>query len=104
MINVFILEGKLKEFSKLQETKTGIKFCTISLAIERGFRNNEGIYEEDIVEIEMWRTIAEVCCENAKIGDRISIQGRIQSSEKTSTSGKSFIAYKFIAEKISFLS
>ena len=103
MINTFIVEGKLKEISDLKETEKGIKYAHIILSVERNYRNSEGLYDEDLIEIELWRGIAEVCSENSKLNDYVSIQGRIQSSQLKTNEGKSFLAYKFIAEKVSFL-
>ncbi len=103
MINTFIIEGKLKEISELKETDKGIKYCHVVMSVERNYRNSEGAFDVDLIEIELWRGIAEICAENSKIDDYISIQGRIQSSQLKTNEGKSFIAYKFIAEKVSFL-
>ena len=103
MINTFIFEGKLKEISEIKETEKGIKYCHVILAIERNYRNSEGHYDIDFVEVELWRGIAEICAENSKIDDYISIQGRIQSTQLKTNEGKPFIAYKFIAEKVSFI-
>lgn len=103
MINTFILEGKLKNISELRETDKGIKFAKLSLDIERNFRNSEGVYDTDTIEVELWRGIAEICAENSKQGDVIAVQGRVQSSNLTTSEGKPFIAYKFVAEKVSFL-
>ena len=103
MINTFILEGRLKEVSEIKETDRGNKFMKVLLASERNFRNNEGIYDNDLIEIELWRGIAELCSESCLIDDFISIQGRIQSTTLKSNEGKEFIAYKFIGEKVNFL-
>ena len=51
MINTFIVEGKLKEISEIRETDKGIKFSRITLDVERNFRNSEGFYDEDTIEI-----------------------------------------------------
>lgn len=103
MLNTFILEGKLKEISEIKETDKGIKHARILISCSRNFRNSEGQYDEDLIEIDLWRGIAEICVENSQINDFVSIQGRIQSSQLTSNEGKPFIAYNFIAEKVSFL-
>lgn len=103
MINTFLLEGRLQEISEVKETDRGIKFMKITLSVERNYRNSDGYYDQDIIEVELWRGMAEICAENSKINDYISIQGRIQSSKLKSNEGKEFIAYKFVAEKVSFL-
>lgn len=103
MINTFLLEGKLMEISEVKETDRGIKFMKIALSVERNYRNSDGYYDQDIIEVELWRGMAEICAENSKINDYISVQGRIQSSKLKTNEGKEFIAYKFVAEKVSFL-
>ena len=103
MINTFIIEGKLKEISEVKETDKGIKYAHIVISVERNYRNSDGQFDEDLIEIELWRGIAEVCSENSKLNDYVSIQGRIQSSQLKTNEGKPFIAYKFVAEKVSFL-
>ncbi len=103
MINTFLVEGNLKSISELKETEKGIKYARITLKVPRNFRNSEGVYDEDFIEIELWRGIAEICYDNSQEGDLLSVQGRIQSSQLTTNEGKPFIAYKFVAEKVSFL-
>lgn len=104
MINTFLLEGTLQEISELKETDKGTKYARLSLNVQRPFRNSEGNFESDRIEIELWRGVAEVCCDNSSQGDLLGVQGRIQSTTLTSNEGKNFLAYKFIAEKVSFLS
>lgn len=103
MINTFIIEGKLKEISEVKETDKGIKYAHIVISVERNYRNSDGQFDEDLIEIELWRGIAEICSENSKVDDYVSIQGRIQSAQLKTNEGKPFIAYKFVAEKVSFL-
>lgn len=104
MINTFFLEGIIQEMSELKETEKGTKYSKLTLEVERGFKNSEGNYDFDTIEIEVWRGVAEICCTHCKLGDLVGIQGRIQSSKLTSNENKSFLTYKFIAEKVSFLS
>ena len=103
MINTFILEGKITEISEVKETERGNKFVRATLKVDRNFRNSEGIYDFDFIEIELWRGIAEVFIEGSHIDDFISIQGRIQTSKLKTNEGKEFIAVKLVAEKVSFL-
>lgn len=103
MLNTFILEGKLKEVSDIKETDRGTKFMKILIESERTFRNNDGYYDTDLIEVEVWRGVAEVCAETCNINELISIQGRIQSSTFKTNEGKEYISYKFIGEKVSYL-
>ena len=104
MINTFIVEGKIGSIGELKTTENDIKFLKLSIDSERNYRNYEGIYETDTIEIELWRGLAELVFENAKVNDFISVQGRIQSSHLKTKDKKEYIVYKFVAEKVSFLS
>lgn len=104
MINTFIVEGKIGSIGELKTTENDIKFLKLSIDSERNYRNYEGIYETDTIEIELWRGLAEIVFENAKVDDFISVQGRIQSSHLKTKDKKEYIVYKFVAEKVSFLS
>ena len=104
MINTVIVEGKIGSIGELKTTENDIKFLKLSIDSERNYRNYEGIYETDTIEIELWRGLAELVFENAKVNDFISVQGRIQSSHLKTKDKKEYIVYKFVAEKVSFLS
>lgn len=104
MINTFALEGTLVDISPVKETERGSRFATMTLEVERAFRNSDGIYESDLIQVDLWRGVADLCTAHCKAGDIIGVQGRIQSSQLTSGEGKKFIAYNIIAEKVSLLS
>lgn len=103
MINIFILEGRLVSISELKETDKGIKFASLVIDVTRSFRNADGEFESDQINIDIWRGVAEVCSAQCKTGDFISLQGRIQSNQLKNSDGKNFLVYNFIAEKVSFI-
>ena len=55
MINTFIIEGKIGSIGELKTTENDIKFLKLSIDSERNYRNYEGIYETDTIEIVFWR-------------------------------------------------
>lgn len=99
MINTFILEGKLFKKTEVLETERGIKFMKVILECQRPYRNENGEYDKDLIEVELWRGIAEITDEAVSVGEILSIQGRIQGFMNENN----FISYKFIGEKVSFL-
>lgn len=104
MINTFALEGTLVDITPLKETERGSRFATMTLEVERAFRNSDGIYENDLIQVDLWRGVADLCVAHCQKGDMIGVQGRIQSNQLTNNEGKNFIAYNIIAEKVSLLS
>lgn len=94
MLNQLVLVGRLTENPQLEKADDK-NYCTITLAVNRSFKNADGIYETDIIPIILWQGIAENTAEYCKKGDIIGVKGRIQTVEDK---------IQIIAEKITFLS
>lgn len=103
MLNQIIIVGVLKELPQLKETTSSIKYATLTLKVQRNFRNSEGAFEADIIHCTLWRGIAENCIDICKVGDVIAVKGRIQSHPYTTDDKVTYMNYEIIAEKVSFL-
>lgn len=89
-MNNFMLVGRLVSKPILEENST-----TIILAVNRSFKNVDGVYETDFISINLLSSIAENTCEYCKKGDVIGVKGRIAGKD-----GK----MSLIADRITFLS
>ena len=101
-MNVFCMAGTIEELPVLKETPNGIKTCTVLLRCERPFANSEGIYESDLIQIEVWRGLAQTICSVSKVGNWIVVKGRI-SSRMLERDERTFYNYTFVAEHIEFI-
>lgn len=72
-----------------------IKSCKITLAVNRNFKNEEGVYETDFIPCILYKMIGQTTAEYCEKGDLIGIKGRLQTLD-----GKLVV----VAEKVSFLS
>lgn len=101
-MNVFCIVGKVVELPQMKEISTGVKVSHVRLKVNRPFANSEGIYESDIIQVEVWRGLAETICSKTKIDDLLAVKGRIASfaNEKDE---HTYYNYSFIAEKVEFL-
>lgn len=95
MNNLVTLIGRLVDKLIVEENENGRKVSTVTLAIPRSFRNEEGVYDTDFIECTLWGKIAESVNEYCEKGDLIAIKGRLQR-----LSGN---ALQVVAEKVSFL-
>lgn len=95
-MNNFILVGRIVKDVKLKKEKEGIKWCTVVLAVTRPFKNYEGLYDTDFIDVILKNELATNTMEYCKKGDMIAIRGRI---EKLSNNNM-----KLVADKLSFLS
>lgn len=103
MLNQAVLVGRLTREPDVQENETGSKVSNLTLAVPRSFKNAEGEYETDFIEITLWNSIAENTAEYCHKGDLIGVKGRIQVDSYEKDGEKKFIQ-KVVADRITFLS
>ena len=80
MLNQVILVGRLTDDLEITETDTGKKVTTLILAVQRTYKNSDGIYEADFIKCILWNAVASSTSEYCKKGDIIGIRGRLQVS------------------------
>ena len=103
MLNQVVLVGRIaKEFETI-EMDNGKKVSKFSLAVPRSYKNIDGEYETDFIEVDLWNGVAEAALEYCRKGDLIAIKGRIQSDTYEKDDEKKH-STKVVAEKLTFLS
>ena len=96
MLNNIILVGRLTSKPNMIETLDNDKYCEITLAVQRNFKDSNNNYIVDFIPCVLWNSIATNSLKHLKEHDIIGVKGRLQSNED-----KSIVV---IAEKITFLS
>lgn len=103
MHNMIYLIGRLTDNIKVED-KGEKKLAIASIAVQRAFKNEEGIYDTDFFDITLWDSIALNTAEYVGKGDLIGIKGRVQSNVYETIDGIKYHGLDIIAEKVSFLS
>ena len=101
MNNVYLV-GRLTKNPEIEVFETG-KLTRISLAVNRPFRNADGIYETDYITCTVWNAIADRVCEYCKKGDMISVKARIQNNNYVDKNDNKVYTYEIIADQVSFM-
>ncbi len=83
-MNYVVLVGRIKE---LEETN-------LLLKVNKSFKNENGIYESDLIPCVIKGNIAKATNEHCNIGDVVGIKGTLENKDKLYV----------LADKISFLS
>ena len=98
MHNMAYLIGRLTNNVELEHEDDKDK-ARITLAVEREFKNEEGVYETDFIDVELYGEIATHTEKYCKKGDLVGIKGRIRNvnTEHGSTT-------VIVVDKITFLS
>lgn len=102
MLNQVVLVGRLTENPSL-ENKNGKELLKITLKVPRYFKNEQGEYENDYIDVYLYNQIATNTSNYCKKDDIIGVKGRVQ----TTTGGENHPEYKetiIVAEKVTFLS
>jgi single-strand DNA-binding protein len=103
MLNQTVLVGRLTKDPEIVTHENGKKISAITLAVQRSFKNTEGIYETDFIRCILWNGIAENTCEYCHTGDVVGIKGRLQTSSYQDEQGKTKYVTEVIAERVTFL-
>ena len=104
MLNQVVLVGRLTSDLELQDTYSGKRRTFLTLAVQRTFKNIDGEYDTDFVDIVLWDSIAENTVEYCRKGDVVGIKGRIQTSIYELEDGSKRKNTKVVAERVTFLS
>ena len=104
MLNQVVLIGRLVRNPELQLTDSGKKRSLITLAVSRGYKNQDGEYETDFFDCVLWTVVAESTAEYCKTGDLIGVKGRLQSWLLENEDGSKYKKVEVVAEKVTFLS
>lgn len=103
MLNQVVLVGRLVRNPELQVTDTGKKRGYMTLAVPRGYKNLDGVYDTDFFDCTLWTGIAENASEYCKSGDIVGVKGRLQTWVLENEDGTKIKKMEIIAEKVTFL-
>ena len=104
MLNQVVLVGRLTEDPKLNKTEKGNQVMSVNLAVNRAFKNSDGIYETDFIKCTLWNGIAENTAEYCKKGDVVGVKGRLQTNNYIDSNDVKKYGIEVKAEKVTFLS
>ena len=103
MLNQIVLVGRLVKDPELKVTDNGKKMTTITLAVPRNYKNQEGEYDTDFLDCTLWTGVAENTSEYCQSGDMLGIKGRVQSRIISNDDGTKCKKTEIIAERVTFL-
>ena len=103
MMNQAMLVGRLTKDPEVVESESGTKYSNLTIAVPRNFKNADGVYETDFIEVTLWNNVAQSTSEYCRKGDLIGVRGRIQV-DSYEIEGEKRSSQKVIADRVTFLS
>ena len=79
MHNVVYLIGRLTEDPTLKNIGDEKDMLTINLAVQRSYKNENGLYETDFIRCILWNGIAKSTSDYCHKGDLVGVKGRLQT-------------------------
>ena len=104
MLNQVVLVGRLTENPTIIETESGKKYTAINLAVQRAFKNSDGIYETDFIRCILWNGVAANTSEFCQTGDILGIKGRLQNRSYESETKEIKYITEVVGERVTVLS
>lgn len=107
MLNNVILVGRLVNDPEVKTLENGTSVASITLAVMKGFKNQNGETEVDFIKCSLWEGVATAASSFCKKGSIIGVKGRLASRDYTITfengESKTIKTIEVIGERISFI-
>ena len=102
MLNRSLIQGRLTKDPEIRNTPNQNACCTITVACERPFKNEQGKFDADFIKVVAWKTTATFISRYFHKGDMILISGRIQTRNYTDSQGQKQFVTEVVADEVNF--
>ena len=102
-MNKVILKGNITKDIELKTTTSGVEIVSFTLAVNRNFKNKEGNYDSDFINIIAYKQTATFISKYFHKGSKILLEGRIQTRNYDDKEGKKVYVTEVIAENVELI-
>lgn len=101
-MNKVILIGNLAADPEFRTTQSGLSQCTLRLAVQRRFANQQGQRESDFFNIICFRQTAEFCAKFLAKGRKVAVEGSLQTRSYEAQDGSKRYVTEVLADNVEF--
>lgn len=102
-MNTVNLIGRLTKDPELQQTQSGHRVTSFSVAVDRNYKaHGDTRQSTDFFTVVAWNVTAAFVAQHFKRGQRIGITGHLQSRQYTDKEGNKRTAVEVVAESVCF--
>lgn len=102
-MNKVVLIGRLTKDPELRNTNSGLPVASFTVAVNRTFKNKEGNYDTDFLNVSIFGKQAENVSKYCSKGSQVGIEGRIQTRTYDAADGSKRYVTEIIADSVEFL-
>jgi len=102
-MNIVSLVGRLTTDPEVVEFGDKQYRTVVSIAVARDYRNSEGIYEADFINVVLWNGVAAATRDYCHKGDVVGVKGKLQSRKYENSAGEKKSIMEVVADKVTFI-
>lgn len=102
-MNKLIITGNLCKDIELRYTTSNIPVLQNTVAVKNDFKNANGEYDSEFINIVVWRQIAEFLNNYAAKGSKVLVEGRLTNRSYDKQDGTKGYVTEVVAEKVELL-
>lgn len=102
-MNVICLLGRLVADPELKSTQNGVAVTSFCIAVDRSYQPKGQERQTDFINCVAWRNTAEFITRYFRKGQRIALQGSLQSRNYNDREGNRRTAYEVVIDNASFV-
>ena len=104
IVNKAIITGRLVRDPEARTTQSGINQSTFDVAVQRSYKNSDGKYDSDFLNVVAWRQTADYCNKYLTKGTVVAVEGSIQKRSYSAPDGSKRYVTEIIANNVEALS
>lgn len=102
MLNKIVLMGRLTKDPELRRTGSGTAVTTVTLAVDRDFKEQDGSKKADFIDVVAWKGTAELLTKYFTKGRMAVVEGRLQLRDWTDKDGNNRRTAEVVANSVYF--
>lgn len=102
MLNKIIIQGRLCSDVELRRTNNGTAVASVTLAVDRDFKSQDGSRETDFISVVAWRGVAECLAKYLTKGRMAIVDGRLQIRDWQDKDGNKRRSAEVVADNVYF--
>ena len=99
-MNKIIISGRLTKAPEAHTTQGGINRSTMTVAVQRKFKNAQGNYDADFFTVVAWRQTADFCNQYLDKGRMVIVEGNLQTRSYDAQDGGKRYVTEIIADHV----
>ena len=102
MLNKIVIMGRITRDLELKRTNSGVSVVSLTLAVDRDFKNQNGEKDTDFIDVVAYRNTAEFMSKYFGKGRMAVVEGRLQIRDWTDKDGNKRRSAEVIADNVYF--